>query len=117
MISSFQSIQQIVNKEGVKVAERIRANYPELEEIAGQFQKRCEVICEMTENLCREADELHETYWWGEASDRFHEEFNTDVIPRMRRLCESLDESANTLKRIQEIFAETERECRAHFNF
>ena len=89
-------------------------NYDELQRFANHFDSESEVIAETQSKLRQQAHEL-ETEWVGKGSEKFFNEFETEILPAMGRLHNALTLSADALRKIMKIFDEAENETTGYF--
>jgi WXG100 family type VII secretion target len=74
-------------------ADRIRADYPTLENIASTFDREQERIQQVQNALSQHVDILRSGGWVSDAADTFYREMDDELLPSVGRMgCCSLHE-------------------------
>jgi WXG100 family type VII secretion target len=97
------------------MAEEIRADYEQLETIAGQFAKQAQAIQQMLQKVQKSMDELENDGWIGRGSDAFFAEMQGEVLPASNRLHDALEEANRVTKEIIQTVQEAEDEACSPF--
>lgn len=87
----------------------IQADYEVLEKASNDFKALFDMAESMFENLRSYADELCSVGFEGEAADKFEEEMRDLLFPRLQRLCEGFELSAQVTKTISDLVSEHEQ--------
>ena len=73
------------------MAEEIRADYEELEQVASRFTNQCAQVQQMLQKVRGSMEKLEDGGWIGRGSDAFFNEMNGEVLPATERLLQALD--------------------------
>lgn len=90
-------------------------NYDQLEAIGKTFEAESQAVENQYRQLRAKADELHGGGWIGRGADKFHDEMTHEVLPAMARLSDALNQAANIIKEICNIFNAAEEETKGYF--
>lgn len=96
------------------MAEEIRADYDQLEEVASRFANQAEVIQQMLQKVRGSMENL-EGEWIGRGSDAFFSEMQGEVLPATRRLQIALDAASVTTRNIAQVMQQAEDEASSLF--
>lgn len=96
------------------MAEEIRADYDQLEEVASRFTNQAEAIQQLLEKV-RSSMENLEPGWIGRGSEAFFSEMQGEVIPATMRLQIALDMASVTTRNISQVMQQAEDEASAPF--
>lgn len=96
------------------MAEEIRVEYEQLEQIAGQFAKQAAAVGRMQQQLKGRMGPL-QSGWIGKGSSAFFAEMNDKVLPATARLVAALEEASKTTRQIAQLMEAAERDAAAPF--
>jgi len=97
------------------MADEIRADYVQLQEIASRFNNQSQAIQEMLQRVRNSMSKLEDGGWIGRGSDSFFNEMNNEVLPATERLRQALEEAARATNQIMQIVHQAEEEGSARF--
>lgn len=97
-------------------AETVQANYEVLEKVSKEFSQihgnleaTYNQINSYSQQLCFEG-------WEGEAARKFDEEMRSDLMPRVKKLCETVELASRCVADISQLISEAENQASALFN-
>lgn len=93
----------------------IQADYDALANLANQFSQEAATIQQLTRTISSTAEKLTSDGWKGKAADAFAQEMHQSVLPKLYRLSNALDASANFLKQSSAKISEGEQQAQALF--
>ncbi len=97
------------------MADEIRANYDELDDVATRFQNQSQAIQEMMQKVTSSMDKLENGGWIGRGSDAFFAEMHGEVLPAVTRLQNVLSEGSQVTKAIVKTMQQAEQEASSPF--
>ena len=97
------------------MADEIRADYEELEQIATRFANQSQAVEQMLQKVRSSMDKLENGGWIGRGSDAFFAEMNSEVLPATQRLQQALDEASRATKDIVQTVQDAEEEAGSRF--
>ncbi len=97
------------------MADEIRADYDQLQDIASRFANQAQVIQEMLQNVRNRMQPLEDGGWIGRGSDAFFSEMNDEVLPATERLQKALEEAARVTNQIMQTVRQAEEEASGLF--
>jgi WXG100 family type VII secretion target len=97
------------------MSDEIRADYDQLEEVAGRFANQSQVIQEMLQRVRSSMEKLEDGGWIGRGADAFFEEMHGEVVPAAVRLHEVLEEASQATRAIVQIVQQAEDEASSPF--
>jgi len=97
------------------MADEIRADYEQLQEIATRFANQSQTVQEMLQRVRNSMSKLEDGGWIGRGSDAFFNEMNGEVLPATERLRQAMDEGARATNNIAQIIHQAEDEASAPF--
>ena len=97
------------------MADEIRADYDQLQEIATRFANQSQAVQEMLQQVRNSMSKLEDGGWIGRGSDAFFNEMNSEVLPATERLRHALEEGAQATNRIAQIIRQAEDEASSPF--
>ncbi|MCB0194614.1 MAG: WXG100 family type VII secretion target [Anaerolineae bacterium] len=97
------------------MSDEIRADYEELEQIAGQFANQANEIEEMLRNYHGRYVELRDGGWIGRGADAFMAEMDDEVIPATVRFYKAMNEANKVTKDIINQLRQSEEEAAGLF--
>lgn len=97
------------------MAEEIRADYEEMEQISNRFANQSQTVQQMMQKVRSSMDKLESGDWIGRGSDAFFNEMNSEVLPATERLIQALDEASRTTKDISQTVQQAEEEASSRF--
>jgi len=87
---------------------RIRADYDGLKQIAQRFGQEAQETIRTVRNLEQAANTLRQGDWIGEGANKFYEEFDSAIVPSLKRLQSALDNAGQTTKKIADVIRQAE---------
>ncbi len=97
------------------MAEEIRADYDQLDEVANRFAKQSDAAQQLKQLLKGKMDPLEGGDWIGQGSDAFFEEMNGKIMPAMDRLIDVLQDASAVAKEIIQKMKQAEEEAQSPF--
>ncbi len=97
------------------MADEIRADYDQLQDIASRFANQAQVIQEMLQNVRSHMQPLEDGGWIGRGSDAFFSEMNDEVLPATERLQKALEEASRVTNQIAQTIRQAEEEASGLF--
>jgi WXG100 family type VII secretion target len=97
-------------------ADRFRANYDELAQIAKSFGSEADAVVAMLETLSKNLEVLKNGAWVGVAADAFYQEMDSILLPSIRRLWHALSEGKVQTLQVRMMIQEAEREAARFLN-
>ena len=91
-------------------ANKVRADYDELAEIAGSFDCNAGNIHRILHQLHKDLDLLLDGDWVGRGSAEFYREMISDVLPSVKRLGDALERAASTTRQMSRIMKQAEED-------
>jgi WXG100 family type VII secretion target len=96
------------------MADEIKADYEQLEQIANRFGNQADEIHDMLEQVRNSMDRL-EPDWIGRGSKAFFREMQGEVLPAVRRLYQALREANKVTKEIVQTMQQADEEASSPF--
>ena len=96
------------------MADEIRANYEQLEQVAARFDRQSQAVSQMLQKMKGSMNNL-KSGWQGRGSDSFFAEMNGVVLPASTRLQNALQEASQVTKQIVQTIKQAEEEAAAPF--
>ena len=93
----------------------IQVNYEQLEDVVRRFASCADTTETILSGLGRTMDDLRGG-WEGEASQRFFNEMEGRVLPRLRRLHQSMSDAQDTVRQVTRTFQGAEEQAAQLFN-
>ncbi len=97
------------------MADEIRANYEQLENVAARFASQSQAIQTMLQKVKGSMSKLKDGGWIGQGSDAFFNEMNSVVLPASQRLQNALQEGSQVTKTIVQTVKQAEEEAASPF--
>lgn len=97
------------------MADEIRADYDQLEQVASQFANQSQVIQEMLQRVRSGMEQLEDGGWIGRGADAFFSEMQSIVLPAVQRLESALNDASGATKQIAQTMHQAEEEGRSLF--
>jgi WXG100 family type VII secretion target len=97
------------------MADEIRVDYDQMEQIASQFANQSQAIQQMLQKVRGSMDPLESGGWIGRGSDSFFSEMQGVVLPATERLQQALDEANRVTKQIVQTVRQAEEEACSPF--
>lgn len=97
------------------MAEEIRGDYDQLDQIAGRFANQSQAIQQMLEKVRSSMDKLENGGWIGRGSDAFFNEMHSTVLPASLRLQDVLDDAGQVTRQVAQTLRQAEDEASAPF--
>ncbi|NJN66787.1 MAG: WXG100 family type VII secretion target [Chloroflexaceae bacterium] len=97
------------------MAEEVRADYDQLEEVASRFANQAEAIQQMLDKVRSSMEALLDGGWIGRGADAFSNEMEAKVLPATMRLQTALDTASAETRNISQIIQQAEDEASAPF--
>lgn len=96
------------------MAEEIRADYQQMEQVAKKFAQQSHSIQQMLTKVKSSMSKL-QTGWQGKGSSAFFAEMNGKVIPASQRLQQALNEASRAAKDISNTIKQAEDDAGSPF--
>lgn len=97
------------------MADEIRADYNQLEDIASRFGNQSQAVNDTLQSVRTSMGPLEDGGWIGRAADSFFDEMQAEVIPAVQRLLENLAEANRAVRDIAETMRQAETEASGLF--
>jgi WXG100 family type VII secretion target len=97
------------------MADEIRADYDQLEQVANKFAQQAQEIQQMLQKVRGSMQKLENGGWIGRGSDAFFNEMNGEVLPASLRLQQALGEANRSVKDIMQTVYQAEEEASSVF--
>lgn len=97
------------------MSDEIRADYDELENLAGRFVNQSQAISQMIQRVNASADKLLGGDWKGRGVDAFEREMRSEVMPAAQRLQQALEEAGRTTNDVAQTIKQAEEEASSRF--
>jgi len=94
---------------------RIRAHYNDLQQASQAFNNEGQAINSMYNQLKGRTEDLHGRGWRGLGSDAYFKEMEGVVLPAIQRLEKALHSMADTIKKVHDIFHNSENDVNQLF--
>jgi len=96
------------------MADEIRVDYPQLEQVAAQFARQATAVNQTQQRVKRQVGQLRSA-WVGKGSGAFYAEMNDKVLPATERLYRALQEASKTTRQIAQLMEQAENDAAAPF--
>jgi WXG100 family type VII secretion target len=96
------------------MADEVKADYEQLEEVANKFSNQSEEIQQMLQTVKNNMDQL-EPDWIGRGSEAFFSEMQSEVLPAVMRLQQALEEANRVTKEVVQTMQDAEEEASSPF--
>src|SRR5512134_2603878 len=96
-------------------ANKVRAEYQALAQIAQSFGKAADQSRQTLQKLTSQVNTLQGGKWKGRGSEKFYNEMNTSLLPAMKRLVSALDQAKTITQKISRIMKDAEDAASAVF--
>ncbi|HEY3061495.1 MAG TPA: WXG100 family type VII secretion target [Chloroflexota bacterium] len=97
------------------MADEIRAQYDELDQVSSQFSNLSQVVQDMQQKVRGSYDKLRDKGWIGLGANAFFEEMETLIFPATDRLQQALEEASQATKKISTSVRQAEQEASGLF--
>jgi WXG100 family type VII secretion target len=97
------------------MSDEIRADYDQLENVAGRFASQSQVIQELLQKVNGSMDKLESNGWKGRGSDAFFQEMHSEVLPASQRLQDVLAQANQVTRTIIQTVKQAEAEASTLF--
>jgi WXG100 family type VII secretion target len=115
LFKQFEIKRPVVQlKESNIMADEVKADYDQLEQIANRFGNQSEEIQDMLQQV-RSSMEKLESDWIGRGSEAFFREMQGEVLPAVQRLQQALQEANRVTKEIVQTMQEADEEASSPF--
>jgi WXG100 family type VII secretion target len=92
------------------MADRCRADFNQLTQIASVFNQQGDAIRSMNGNIRSCVEQLRGKDWIGKGADKFINEMDSSVLPTLQRLERALGQAASVTKKIAQVWKQAEQE-------
>lgn len=92
-----------------------KVNYDEMQAIIKSLQSEGEEIKTLLNTTKGKVEALHNNQWVGEGADKFFNEMESVVLPKMGKFVYALDVSANVANQIVQIIHQADEETKGFF--
>jgi len=96
------------------MADEIRADYTQLQQVATQFSRQATAINRMQQQMKRSLSALQGN-WIGHGSEAFFSEMSDKVLPATNRLYKALQEADRTTRQIVQVLQQAEQIAASYF--
>jgi WXG100 family type VII secretion target len=96
------------------MADEIKADYEQLEQVASRFSNQAQAIHEMFEKIRCSMQNLQDG-WIGRGSDAFFAEMQSEVLPATQRLKDALEEAGQVTTTIIQTVQQADEEASSPF--
>jgi WXG100 family type VII secretion target len=96
------------------MADEVKADYEQLEQVANKFSSQSEEIQQMLQLVNNHMDQL-EPDWIGRGSEAFFSEMQGEVLPAVMRLQQALEEANRVTKEVVQTMQDAEEEASSPF--
>lgn len=93
------------------MADEVRAEYDQLEQVAGKFTNQAQVIQDMLQQVRGKMDQLQDGGWIGLGADAFFAEMQSVVLPAVQRLESALTDASDSTRQIGQTLQQAEQEA------
>lgn len=97
------------------MANHVRAQWQELQQIAQGFQQQSEAANDMAQSISSKMQPLQDGGWIGMGSDAFFQEMEELVTPGVKRLIDALAEASQKASQIAQTLSEHEQQASGLF--
>ena len=97
------------------MTENIIINYDEMKSISALFETEKEQILHLLQITQTKVQDLHNDLWIGKGSDKFFDQMEQTVKPRLARLAHALDFAAVVTKEIADTIHQADEETQSFF--
>ena len=87
---------------------KIRADYDNLKQIAQRFGQQAEETRKTLRNLEQAVNTLRQGDWIGEGARKFYDEFDSAVLPSLKRLQSALENAGQATKKMDDVMRQAE---------
>jgi WXG100 family type VII secretion target len=87
---------------------KVRADYDSLRQIAQRFGQLAEETRTTLRNLEQAANTLKQGDWIGEGARKFYDEFDSTVLPSLKRLQSALENAGQATKKMDDVMRQAE---------
>ena len=87
---------------------KIRADYDSLRQMAQRFGQQAEETRKTLRNLEQAVNTLRQGDWIGEGASKFYDEFDSTVLPSLKRLHSALENAGQTTKKMDDLMRQAE---------
>jgi WXG100 family type VII secretion target len=98
------------------MADRCRAEYSQLNQIANTFNQQSDAIKQMNNSIKTCVEDLRQGAWIGKGADKFYAEYDSSVAPTLQRLERALSQAGSTTKKIAEVWKTAEQNASSCFH-
>ena len=99
------------------MADKVQADYEQLDQISSQFANQSQVIQELMQKVRSSMQQLEDGGWIGRGADSFFYEMQSVVFPAIQRLESSLNDASSTTKQIAQNMQQAEQDAQSLFSF
>jgi WXG100 family type VII secretion target len=96
------------------MADEVRADYDQLEQVASRFANQSQEVQQMMQQVKRGMHQL-ERDWIGRGSEAFFREMQGEVLPAVQRLQQALEEANRVTKEVVQVMQQAEDEASSPF--
>ena len=97
------------------MSDEIRADYDQLEQVAGKFASQMQVVQDMLQKVLGDFENLENGGWIGRGSEAFISEMRGEVLPATTRLIEALNEGQQVTRQIAQVMKHAEQDASSRF--
>ena len=96
------------------MADEVRADYEQLEQVASRFANQSQEVQQMLQQVRNQMQKL-QSDWIGRGSEAFFSEMEGEVLPAVQRLQQALEEANRVTNEIVQTMQQAEDEASSPF--
>ena len=89
----------------------IRTEYDNLKQISKRFGQQAEATHRSVRNLQQAVNTLKQGDWIGKGANKFYDEFDSAILPSLKRLQGALENASQTTKKMEYVMREAEEQA------
>ena len=97
------------------MADEIRADYNQLEQLASQFNNEAQAIQQMQQKVRGSYAKLLDKGWIGAGANAFFDEMDSKIMPTQERLQQALETAGQTTQKIAQSIKQAEEQASSLF--
>jgi WXG100 family type VII secretion target len=97
------------------MADELRADYDQLEQIASQFNNQAQAIQQMQQKVRGSYAKLADKGWIGQGANSFFDEMESKIMPAEERLQSALEQAGQATQRIAQAVKQAEEQASSLF--
>jgi WXG100 family type VII secretion target len=97
------------------MTDEIRADYDQLEQVAGTFANQAQTVQGILQQVLGRYEDLENGGWIGMGADAFFTEMRGEVLPAVQRLIDALIEGGGATRDVAQVIKSAEQEASSRF--